>query len=102
MDHGEVQTIDIMKYILSYASNPAGSPGRNTLYSRELLETSIRNLLHELVELSWGSSTSVLPPPVVDQFSSRSGQTPRSAGQDIVMKRGDWICPKYVTNLFPI
>nr|GMC85953.1 zinc finger protein VAR3, chloroplastic [Ipomoea batatas] len=93
-DHSEVQTIDIMKYILSYASNLAGSPGRNTLYSRELLETSIRNLLHELFELSWGTPVSVLPPPGVDQFPSRSGQTPRPAGQDIVMKRGDWICSK--------
>ncbi|CAH9107362.1 unnamed protein product [Cuscuta epithymum] len=94
LDRGDVHTIDIMKYIISYASNPAGSPGCNTVYSRELLETSIRNLLHQLVEVGWGPPASVLPPPGVHQFSGRAGETAWPAGKNIVMKRGDWICPK--------
>ncbi|CAH9061850.1 unnamed protein product [Cuscuta europaea] len=94
LDRGDVHTIDIMKYIISYASNPAGSPGCNTVYSRELLETSIRILLHQLVEVGWGPPPGVLSPPGVYQFSGRAGETARPAGQNIVMKRGDWICPK--------
>ncbi|CAK9150176.1 unnamed protein product, partial [Ilex paraguariensis] len=44
-------TIDLMKYLLSYASNPSACPGRNNLYSRELVELSVRNLLRELAEV---------------------------------------------------
>ncbi|VFQ91058.1 unnamed protein product [Cuscuta campestris] len=82
-----------MKYILSYASNPAGSPGQNPVYSRKLLETSIRNLLQELVEVGCGTPAAILPPRKAHPFLGIAGEAPRFAGQNIVMKKGDWICP---------
>lgn len=87
--------VDLMKYILSYASNPSLSSERNGLYSKELVELSVRNLLHELGKLSSG------PPKMnitasEEQFSGGYGQTSGPIRQNIEMKRGDWICPKYV------
>ncbi|KAK4338989.1 hypothetical protein RND71_040451 [Anisodus tanguticus] len=80
--------VDLMKYIVSYASKPTVSSEKNSLYSRELIESSCRNLLRELVEVSCGA------PAEQYQFSGRYGQTPTPIRQNIVMKRGDWICQK--------
>lgn len=84
-----------MKYILSYASNPAVSSERNGLFSRELVDSSVRNLLHELGAVCSGVPTGNVPSSG-HQFSGRDGQSQRPLGQNIEMKRGDWICPKYV------
>ncbi|CAK9146679.1 unnamed protein product [Ilex paraguariensis] len=81
-----------MKYLLSYASNPSACPGRNNLYSRELVELSVRNLLRELAEVR--VSASHLPAPEQYRLPGGYGQTSRPLGQNIEMKRGDWICPK--------
>lgn len=88
-----------MKYILSYASKPTVSSEKNSLYSRELIESSCRNLLLELVEVSCGTPAVNLPSPEQYQFSGRYGQTPRPIRQNLVMKRGDWICQKYVHTI---
>ncbi|MCD7468682.1 hypothetical protein HAX54_007079 [Datura stramonium] len=94
LDHDNSSTVDLMKYILSYASKPTVSSERNSIYSRELIESSCRNLLRELVEVSCRASAVDLPPAEKYQFSGRYGQTPRPIRQHIVMKRGDWICQK--------
>ncbi|KAL6534719.1 hypothetical protein OROGR_013394 [Orobanche gracilis] len=78
-------TIDLMKYILSYTSNPIISSERKGLYSRGLVDSSIRNLLHELGTVCSGVPTGYVP-------ASRQTQNP--FGQNIEMKRGDWICRK--------
>ncbi|XP_059280895.1 zinc finger protein VAR3, chloroplastic [Lycium ferocissimum] len=88
LDRDNANMVDLMKYILSYASKPTVSSEKNSLYSRELIESSCRNLLRELVEVSCGA------PAEQYQFSGRYGQTPRPTTQNIVMKRGDWICQK--------
>ncbi|XP_073154819.1 zinc finger protein VAR3, chloroplastic-like [Henckelia pumila] len=85
-------TIDLMKYIISYASNPTVSSGKNGLYSRELVDSSICNLLHELGAVSGAPTGSA--PAQEQQLSARHGQTPRSLGRNIEMKRGDWVCSK--------
>lgn len=85
-------TIDLMKYIISYASNPTVSSGKHGLYSRELVDSSIRNLLHELGTVS-GAPTGYTPAQE-QQFSGRYGQTTRPLGRNIEMKRGDWVCSK--------
>ncbi|XP_009794643.1 zinc finger protein VAR3, chloroplastic [Nicotiana sylvestris] len=94
LDRDNANTSDLMKYILSYASKPTVSSEKNSLYSRELIESSCRNLLLELVEASCGAPPVNLPSPEQYQFSGRYGQTPRPIRQNLVMKRGDWICQK--------
>ncbi|KAL8460152.1 hypothetical protein ACS0TY_031892 [Phlomoides rotata] len=89
----QATTIDLMKYIISYASNPASSAERNGLYSRELVESSVRTLLHELGSICAGVPIGY-PPASGHQFPGREGHTPKPFGQNIEMKRGDWICSK--------
>lgn len=50
LETDKAQTVDLMKYILSYASNPSVSLEK-TDYSRELVESSVRNLLSELAKV---------------------------------------------------
>ncbi|EPS73463.1 hypothetical protein M569_01294, partial [Genlisea aurea] len=85
---GSATTTDIMKYILSYAYNPAVSSEGNGLFDRGIVDSSVRNLLSELARVSSGLL------PSTQQFSDRQVQTPRPLGPNIQMKKGDWICPK--------
>lgn len=50
LETDKAQTVDLMKYILSYASNPSVSLEK-TDYSIELVESSVRNLLSELAKV---------------------------------------------------
>lgn len=82
----EASSVDLMKYILSYASNPIIYPERNI---KEATESSVRTLLQEMTNLSYTGQYS-------KQFQAvgRDEQMPRNLGPNITMKRGDWICPK--------
>ncbi|KAL2464296.1 Zinc finger protein VAR3 [Forsythia ovata] len=93
LESDKASMVDLMKYILSYASNPSLSSERNGLYSKELVESSVRNLLHELGKLSCGPPKMSMPASE-EQFSGGYGQTSGPHRQNIEMKRGDWICPK--------
>ncbi|KAH7672389.1 Ran binding protein zinc finger-like protein [Dioscorea alata] len=85
------QTVDLMRYLVSYAQGLLNINGNSE--GKELIETSIRNLLTELVnahgvaQISNVGSTSQIRPLSQGQFS-------RPPRQNIEMKRGDWICPK--------
>ncbi|KAM0941099.1 putative Zinc finger, RanBP2-type [Dioscorea sansibarensis] len=85
------QTVDLMRYLVSYAQGLLNINGNSE--GGELVETSIRNLLTELVnahgvaQISNVESTSQIRPLSQGQYS-------RSPRQNIEMKRGDWICPK--------
>lgn len=94
MESEKARTVDLMRFLLSYASNPTDSSGRNDSYNRELVESSVRNLLNELAEMSCRVPASDLSGSVQKHFSDRYGQTPRPLGQNIEMKRGDWLCPR--------
>ncbi|KAL5767766.1 hypothetical protein ACOSQ2_014549 [Xanthoceras sorbifolium] len=89
----KANTVDLMRFLLSYASNLSSSLGTNNVYHRELVESSVRNLLGELAKLSNINPESNLSGSVQSQFPDRYGQMPRTFGQKIEMKRGDWICP---------
>lgn len=84
-------TVDLMRYLVSYAQGLLNINDNSE--GRELIETSIRNLLTELVnahgvaQISNVESTSQIRPLSQGQFS-------RPPRQNIEMKRGDWICPK--------
>ncbi|KAL0359750.1 UNVERIFIED_CONTAM: Zinc finger protein VAR3, chloroplastic [Sesamum angustifolium] len=90
----KANTVDLMKYVLSYASNPTVSSERNGLYSRELVSSSIRSLLHELGTVSCGDPAGYVPASD-HQLSVRQRVFPRPLGRNIEMKRGDWICLKF-------
>ncbi|XP_073062224.1 zinc finger protein VAR3, chloroplastic-like [Primulina eburnea] len=91
-EYDKATTIDLMKYIISYVSNPTVSSGKNGLFSRELVDSSIRNLLHELGTLS-GAPIGYAPAQE-QQFSGRYGQTTKPLGRNTEMKKGDWVCSK--------
>ncbi|PKI58899.1 zinc finger protein VAR3, chloroplastic [Punica granatum] len=92
-DSDKAQTVDLMRFILSYASNPVIQDAAS-FSNQELVASSVRNLIKELVKLSSTSSGPKFTEPVQNQFAGRYGQAPRSRGQNIEMKRGDWICPR--------
>ena len=83
-----------MRFLLSYASNGAATLERNNLYNRELVESSVRHLLGELAKLSDSPPVSNYSGYEQTQLSDRYGQMSRSFGQNVEMKRGDWICAR--------
>ncbi|KAG1338220.1 zinc finger protein VAR3, chloroplastic [Cocos nucifera] len=86
------QMVDVMRYLLSYACNHPVTIDENYLKDRELIEASVRNLLVELVNVSLaGQEPSSTESP--RQAPLRHEQFSRPLGQNIEMKRGDWICP---------
>lgn len=93
VESDKAQTVDLMKYIVSYASNPTAS-GRNKISNPELTESSVRYLLTELLDMSCRALDTDVNAPEQYQLSGRYGQTSRFLGPKIEMKRGDWICPK--------
>ncbi|CAN4116852.1 unnamed protein product [Withania somnifera] len=79
LDRDKANTVDLMKYILSYVSKPI---------------VSSEKLLSIMVEVSCRAPAENLPPSDQYQFSGGYGQTSRPITQNVVMKRGDWICQK--------
>ncbi|KAL5574555.1 hypothetical protein UlMin_016254 [Ulmus minor] len=94
LDADEASTVDLMRYILSYASNFLFPLENNNINNRELVESSVRNLLNELAKLCYTIPDSNSLGSVQSQFAGGSEQTPRSFGRKMEMKRGDWICPR--------
>ncbi|XP_022154256.1 zinc finger protein VAR3, chloroplastic isoform X2 [Momordica charantia] len=92
LDSDKARTIDLFKFILSYARNPTVSSESN-LYSRDLVESSVRNLLGEICKLCFSNPDPKLM-ETVNQFSDKYGQSRGPYGPKIEMKRGDWICPR--------
>ncbi|KAM0044210.1 putative Zinc finger, RanBP2-type [Helianthus debilis subsp. tardiflorus] len=75
-ESSEATTLDLMKYVLSYASNPIFYPERNI---KEATELSARNLLREMANFNG---------------RGKDDQTSTGLGPDTTIKRGDWICQK--------
>lgn len=94
LDTDKANTVDLMKFLLSCASNLTAFSEANGLNNRDLVELSVRNLLGELARLSCRTPESNPSGSVQNQFPDRYGQTPRPFSQNIEMKRGDWICPR--------
>ncbi|XVF42659.1 hypothetical protein PTKIN_Ptkin01aG0382400 [Pterospermum kingtungense] len=86
--------VDLMRFLLSFASNVTASLERSNLCNRELVESSVRHLLGKLAKLSDSTPVSNYSGYEQTQLPDRYGQTPRSFGQNVEMKRGDWICPR--------
>ncbi|KAH0461884.1 hypothetical protein IEQ34_009459 [Dendrobium chrysotoxum] len=93
------QTIDIMRYLLSYAYGPLSSSHDNSLKSDEHVEQSVRKLLCELFNLSG----TVWKPKSVDatltELPLSNDQLSGHPGQYIETKTADWINPKFNRTL---
>ncbi|XP_031498329.1 zinc finger protein VAR3, chloroplastic-like isoform X2 [Nymphaea colorata] len=90
--HGKAHTVDVMRLLLSHICDSFFALGQDNLQGREIINASVRKLLCELVEL-WFMDCR-LPDSTQGQFLSTSGQSSGPSGQNILMKRGDWICTK--------
>ncbi|KAF8403471.1 hypothetical protein HHK36_011575 [Tetracentron sinense] len=86
--------VNLMRFLLSYASNPIIASDRNNLDNRELVESSVRNLLSQLAEVSRTVPQSDLSGSMPKQLPERYGPSLQPLQQNIEMKRGDWICAK--------
>ncbi|XP_077230312.1 zinc finger protein VAR3, chloroplastic-like [Tasmannia lanceolata] len=86
--------IDVMRFLLSYTYSPLTASDQNNVNNRELVEVSVRNLLRELADLSGKVGESGFFESAPIQVPAGYEQSPRPFGQNIEMKRGDWICPK--------
>jgi len=51
----QIHTVDLMKFLLGYASNLFVSSEGSSLNKRDLVESSIRNLFGELFKLSYSA-----------------------------------------------
>ncbi|XP_058078207.1 zinc finger protein VAR3, chloroplastic [Magnolia sinica] len=94
LEFEKAQTVDVMRFLLSNAYSPLVASDQNNRNNRELVEASMRNLLSELVGLSGSVRESGFIESMPRQFPTGYGQSPRPVGQNIEMKRGDWICTK--------
>ncbi|XP_021807029.1 zinc finger protein VAR3, chloroplastic [Prunus avium] len=95
LDIDKAQTVDLMRFLLSYASNPLFSSEKNNIYNSEILESSVRTLLGEMSKLCYSSapeSNSI--GPVQGHSLDNYGEPLRPSGKTIEMKRGDWICQR--------
>lgn len=89
-------TIDLVRFLLSYASNLVLLE-KNDVPNSELVESSVRNLLSELAQLSYAPASNQsmsVQNQFPDRYGQATGQAPQPLGQNIEMKRGDWICPR--------
>ncbi|CAL9127740.1 unnamed protein product [Musa textilis] len=93
LESERAQTVDIMRYLLSYACSPTATHDESFLTTRDLTETALRSLLAQLFRLSVTSPEARLAEMTPRQTVTRQHFS-RPTGQNIEMKRGDWICPK--------
>ncbi|KAM1238765.1 hypothetical protein TB2_039413 [Malus domestica] len=91
------RTVDIVRILLFYALDPIVFYEGEKPPGREILETSARKLLSELLQLSERAVDPSLPKPAAKAIEKKKNY-PSFIGdelsQDVEMKRGDWMCPK--------
>jgi len=98
----EARTIDLMRVLLAYGFESInGSVANRFLLKQKPVRTVVRKLLHEVAKLSAVPIDPNLPPPVIKRPPTKVKQPPtpprKRVGRDCIdMKKGDWLCPKYV------
>ncbi|XP_030532216.1 zinc finger protein VAR3, chloroplastic isoform X2 [Rhodamnia argentea] len=91
------RTVDIVRILLFYATDPLVFSGGQKPPGRDLVESSARELLAQLVELSETPPDPELPKPATKARPAEKrsiGFFNDNLSQDVEMKRGDWMCPK--------
>lgn len=101
----EARTIDAMRVLLAYGFDyENGSIVNESVLKQKSVKAVVRKLLYEVVKLSAIPIDPNLPPPVIKKPPPKVKQPPpppkkRVGRDDIEMKKGDWLCPKYVSSL---
>ncbi|GAB2295871.1 hypothetical protein Dimus_030021 [Dionaea muscipula] len=90
-EYDKPSTVDLMKFLLSYASTAIVSPTMQ--HNREFIQSSVRYLFVDLAGISGTSQGSLVSGSVTTNSPGTYGQT-TPFGQNIQMKRGDWICQR--------
>ncbi|XP_021743421.1 zinc finger protein VAR3, chloroplastic-like [Chenopodium quinoa] len=90
LESDKPSTVDLMKFLLSYAYSAIGFSENIEINSR--VESSTRKLFSELVNFNESSAEPIVT--VQKEFSERCNQASSSSGNNIKMKKGDWICPR--------
>lgn len=89
--------MDIVRILLFYALDPLVISGGEKPADRELVESSARNLLSELLELSETPADPALPKPAATVPKRKEHSlsfADDEMSKNVEMKRGDWICSK--------
>lgn len=98
----DARTVDIVRILLFYAIDPLVLSGGEKPPGREVIESSARKLLSQLIELSESSPA----PPPFPAYSKSTSQENVSKGKplsfkaaemlskNVEMKKGDWVCQK--------
>lgn len=92
-----------MRVLFTFGFDPLnGSVVNEALLKQKSIKNVVRKLLHEVVKLSAVPIDPNLPPPVIKRPPPKVKQPPpppkkRVGRDDIEMKKGDWLCPKYVS-----
>lgn len=100
----EARTIDVMRVLLIFGFDPVnGSVVNKALLKQKPIKNVVRKLLHEVVKLSSVPIDPNLPPPIIKKPPPKVKQAPppprkRVGRDDVEMKKGDWLCPKYVLS----
>ncbi|WVZ68430.1 hypothetical protein U9M48_017367 [Paspalum notatum var. saurae] len=85
------ETVDIVRYLLSYTYSSSDSYSED----KELTDSAVRNIMAELVSFSGLSQSSNVAESTPNQsYPNQHERFSRPPGQNIEMKRGDWICTR--------
>ncbi|MED6168698.1 hypothetical protein PIB30_013889 [Stylosanthes scabra] len=102
----DARTVDVVRILLFYALDPVVLSGGEKPSGRELVESSVRKLLSQLIEFSESSPAPApapsLPAPARSKSTAQNavaeGQpltsTTSKSSKDVEMKNRDWICQK--------
>lgn len=97
----EARTLDVMRILLIYGfDHIKGTVENKPLLKLKSVKTVVRKLIHEIAKLSAVPIDPNLPPPVIRKLPPKVKQPPpppkrRVGRDDVEMKKGDWLCPKY-------
>jgi len=98
----DARTVDIVRILLFYAIDSLVLSGGEKPLGREVIESSARKLLSQLIELS---ESSPAPPPLpayskstsqedVSKVKPLSFKAAEMLSKNVEMKKGDWVCQK--------
>ena len=99
----DARTVDVVRILLFYALDPLVLSGGERPSGREVIESSVRNLLSQLIKLS-ESSPAPAPVPARSKLPAQDAvaedqpltSMTNKSSKDVEMKKGDWMCPKWV------
>lgn len=99
------RTVDIMRFLVTYGLDLTGEAVDNHASFSKTVKESVRKLMKEMKEFSDKEFSSGTVKGTSGQQHTRldnkstGHQIPKDK-RDVLMKQGDWICPKYFSNKF--